>query len=136
MVCGMRTLAMMVRCAGSSVAGVAVEFGLMTWLVSVLHVFYLVGALVSGGLYFVVSFVLNRYWAFRARDGCPWRQLAKHGLVQSGGMLIGTSLLWLLVQGLGLPYQLAWALGGATCFVVWTFPMQRRFTYAVAPARV
>src|SRR5690348_9614768 len=102
----------MARCAGSSVAGVAVEFGVLTLLVEALHLYYLVGAVLAGLFYCTLSFLLNRYWAFRATHAPAWPQLARHGLVAGGGMLLGTPLLWLLVGRVGMPYQVAWATGG------------------------
>jgi putative flippase GtrA len=127
----MKTL---LRCAGSSIAAVAVEFGLLTLLVSVLHVFYMVGAAISALLYLLVSFLLNRRWAFRATDGARWPQLARHTFVAFGGMALSMPMLWLLVGGAKLPYQPAWLLGGTISFFCWTWPMQRFFTYRVAPA--
>jgi putative flippase GtrA len=122
----------LVRCAGSSVAAVTIEFVLLLVLVSRLHIFYLAAALLAGLCGFAVSFVLNRAWAFEARSGCPKRQLCKHGLVVGGGLALGTALMWLLVTQLHLPYQVGWLGGGAIVFMGWTYPMQRFFTYAPA----
>jgi putative flippase GtrA len=124
----------LVRCAGSSVAGVTIEFGLLTLLVSGLHVFYLLGALISSLVYLGISFLLNRHWAFRANRGALAPQLLRHGLVSGTSMALGIPMLWLLVNKIGLPYQLAWSLGGLFSFLAWTFPMQRWFTYRPAPA--
>jgi putative flippase GtrA len=123
-----------VRCAGSSLAGVTLEFGLLSLLVTVLHVAYVPAAVVAGLVGFVISFVLNRGWAFQARHGSPTRQLLRHAVVVGGGVALGTSLMWLQVALVGLPYQLGWAVGGSIVFVAWTFPMQRWFTYAPALA--
>jgi putative flippase GtrA len=126
----------MLRCASSSIAGVAIEFGILTLLVSVLHLFYLLGAVLAGGIYCGVSFLLNRHWAFRAAGSPAWPQFARHAIVAAGGAVLGLPLLWLLVQRLGLPYQLAWAVGGALSFLLWTFPMQRFFTYRLGESTV
>jgi putative flippase GtrA len=127
---------MLVRCAGASIAGVVLEFGLMSLLVSLLHFGYLAAALLAGAAGFVVSFVLNRTWAFAARHGSAVRQLARHTVVVGGGIGLGTLLLWLQVAHLRLPYQVGWLLAGSVVFFVWTFPMQRWFTYGptLAPA--
>lgn len=126
----------LVRCAGSSVAAVTLEFFLLLLLVSRLHMFYIAAALLAGACGFVVSFLLNRTWAFEARAGCPKRQLVKHGVVVGGGLALGTALMWLLVTGLHLPYPVGWLGGGAIVFLCWTFPMQRFFTYAPATVNV
>jgi putative flippase GtrA len=128
-----RGLATLLRCAASSFAGVAVEFTLLTILVSVLHVFYLLGAVAAGAVYFVINFLLNRRWTFRATAGSALPQFLRHAAVTAGGMGLGTAMLWLFVQGLGLPYQVGWAIAGTIAFFSWTYPMHRFFTYA-APA--
>jgi putative flippase GtrA len=122
----------LVRCAGSSVAAVTIEFFLLLLLVSRLHVFYVAAAVMAGLTGLVVSFVINRRWAFEGRRGCPKRQLCKHGVVVGGGVALGTGLMWLLVTLLHFPYQVGWLGGGALVFMGWTYPMQRFFTYAPA----
>jgi putative flippase GtrA len=122
----------LVRCAGSSVAAVTLELGLLLVLVSVLHLFYLAAAVLAGLCGFVVSFLINRVWAFEGRRGCPKRQLCKHAIVVGGGIALGTLLMWLLVSRLHLRYEVGWLGGGALVFVGWTYPMQRFFTYAPA----
>jgi len=122
------------RCAGSSLAAVAVEFVLLTVLVSLLHVFYLAGALVAGAVGLLLAFLLNRSWAFSGGRGRPWRQLFKHTLVVTGGIGLGMLLLWIAVHQLSLPYQLGWLASGSIVFFVWTFPMQRFFAFRAAPA--
>jgi putative flippase GtrA len=125
----------MVRCAGSSLAAVAVEFGLLTLLVSLFHVFYLAGALIAGAVGLLLAFLLNRAWAFTdGRGRRPWLQLVKHSVVVCGGIGLGTMLLWVAVRHLSLPYQVAWLASGSIVFFTWTFPMQRFFTFRAAPA--
>lgn len=121
------------RCAGSSLATVAIEFAVLTLLVSVLHVYYLAGALIAGAGGICVSFVLNRRWAFRARHARAPRQLCKHALVVVAGIGLGMALTALFVSAVGLPYQVGWLGGGAVVFLAWTFPMQRFFTYRSPP---
>ncbi len=124
----------LVRCAGSSLAAVTVEFALLTALVSLFHVFYLAGALVAGVAGLLLAFLLNRRWAFADGRAGAWRQLAKHVLVVVGGIGLGTALLWIAVSRLSLPYQLGWVASGLVVFFAWTFPMQRFFTFRVAPS--
>lgn len=112
------------------------EFFLLTLLVSALHLHYIAAALFAGIAGFVVSFALNRFWAFDGRHGCPRRQLLRHGVVVGGGIALGTAVMWIAVSTLGLPYQVGWLGGGALVFLSWTYPMQRWFTYAPAIARI
>ena len=124
----------LVRCAGSSLAAVAVEFGLLTALVSLFHVFYVAGALVASVAGLLLAFLLNRRWAFTDARGRAWGQLAKHVFVVLAGIGLGTTLLWLAVSRIGVPYQLGWLASGTVVFFAWTFPMQRFFTFRAAPA--
>jgi putative flippase GtrA len=127
----MKTL---LRCAASSLAGVTLEFGLLSLLVTVLHLSYVAGTLLAGLAGFFVSFLLNRTWAFHARRGSASRQILKQVAVAAGGLGLGTLLMWLQVAHLGLPYQVGWLVGGSVVFFAWTFPMQRWFTFATAPS--
>ena len=124
----------LVRCAGSSLAAVAVEFGLLTAFVSLFHIFYLAGALLAGVAGLLLAFLLNRRWAFADGRDRALPQLAKHVLVVAGGIGLGTALLWLAVSRLELPYQLGWLASGTIVFFAWTFPMQRFFTFRPATA--
>ncbi len=123
------TFASLIRCAGSSLAAVVLEFGLLSLLVSVLHVFYLAGAALAGALHFGVNFLLNRHWVFRAAHRRAWPQLVRHGLVAGGGSLSCLTLLWAFVHGVHLPYQLGWAIAGTLAFLVWTYPLHQGYTY-------
>jgi putative flippase GtrA len=125
----MEPMKTLLRCAGSSLATVTVEFGLLSLLVR-LEVPYVAAGILAGVIGFFISFVLNRSWAFSAGDGAPVRQMVRHGVVVAGGIGIGNFLMWLQVAFLGLPYQLGWIVGGSLVFLMWTFPMQRWFTYA------
>ena len=107
----------MVRCAGSSLAAVAVEFGLLSLLVSLFHVFYLAGALIAGAVSLVIAFVLNRRWAFAdGRDDAASDRFVKHVVVVGGGIALATVLLWLGVSRLSLPYQVGWIASGTIVF--------------------
>src|SRR5262249_54987480 len=88
---------------------------------------------IAGAGYLIASFVLNRRWAFRAHRGRAVMQLARHGLVSGGGIVLCVPLLWVLVPGLRLPYQIAWAAAGGTAFCSCTFPMHRWFTSRAGP---
>jgi putative flippase GtrA len=120
-----RTLA---RAAGSSLAAVAVEVGLLTVLVTFLHVAYLIGSVIAGVVYLVVNFVLNRRWAFRNRAPVG-PQLLRHGVVSGGGTMLGLPLLRVFVDGAHMPLAIAWTISAAIAFLAWTFPMHRLFTY-------
>jgi putative flippase GtrA len=129
-----RVLKTLFRCAGSSLGAVALEFALLTTLVSVFRVFYLVAALVSGAAGLLLAFLLNRRWVFTDGGDRALRQLGKHVVVVACGIAMGTALLWLGVTRFSLPYQLGWVVSGTIVFFAWTFPMQRFFAFRAAPS--
>ena len=108
--------ATLIRCAGSSLCAVAIEYALLNLLVSALHVYYLAGAALASCVYFVLNFLINRRWAFRAGGAPALPQLVRHSVVVVGGMVLGLGLLRLLVGEVGLSLQLGWPAAGAVCF--------------------
>src|SRR5262249_60826857 len=122
----------MVRRAGASIAAVSVEFALLSLLVSVFHVFYLVGAAIASGAFLIVNFLLNRRWAFRALHGRVWKQLLRQAVVVAGGSAIAIPLLWLFVGHIHMPYQVGWPAAGVVCLFSLTVPMDRFLTYSAA----
>jgi putative flippase GtrA len=98
-----------VAAALSSLAAVAVEFALLTLLVSVLHLHYLASAALVTVAYVAINFTLNRRWAFRAGHAPAAGQLARHVGVTAVGLGNALMLMRLSVGDIGLPYQLGWA---------------------------
>lgn len=121
--------ASLVRCAASSLAAVALEFILLTFFVSVLRMHYLVAAIASTAVYLLVTFLLNRRWAFSASGAPAGRQLARHLGVSGVGLGLALVQMRFFIHTVGLPYQLGWAAAGCVNFGAWTWPMSRFFTY-------
>lgn len=126
----------LVRCAATSLAAVAVEFVLLTFFVSVLHMHYLTAAIVSTAVYLLVTFILNRRWAFAMRG--PRReaalQLARHLGVAGIGLGLALVQMRFFIHTIGMPYQLGWAAAGCVNFGAWTWPMSRFFTFRAGRA--
>lgn len=121
-----------VRCAASSLAAVAIEFVLLTFFVSVLHMHYLVAAIASTGVYLAVNFLLNRRWAFSGHGGPAFKQFARHLGVAGVGLGLALVMMRFFIHTIGMPYQLGWAAAGCVNFGTWTWPMNRFFTFRAA----
>jgi putative flippase GtrA len=127
----------LLRSAGSSLAGWALEMTLLTLFVDVGHLHYLVGAGLAASGFITVSWILSRRWAFQVRTR-PATQIARHTAVVASSYGLSLPLLWLLKGRLGVQLQIAWMIAGTSVFFLWTFPLHRLFTYrvpAVLPAR-
>jgi putative flippase GtrA len=77
----------------------------------------------------LVSFVVNKYVAFR--DPSPVRagQLLAFGLVAGATALIMALSMQLVAVDLGVPYLLAKAMCAAAVFVLWSYPAQKRLVF-------
>jgi putative flippase GtrA len=74
----------------------------------------------------LVSFLVNKYVAFRDRSPVCARQLFAFGLVAAATALIMALAMQLVAVDLGVPYLLAKAMCAAAVFIVWSYPAQKR----------
>jgi putative flippase GtrA len=87
---------------------VTTYYALFYGLTEYAHVWYIASAMVAFGGYYVVSFTLQKYWAFRNRSKERIRQqLAQFSLMAVGNWILNTSLLYVLVEYFGMWYLLA-----------------------------
>lgn len=115
------------------VAGTAVDLAVLAALVqrgAAIAPSALLGALAGAG----VSFVMNKYLAFR--DGSPvsLRQVTAFGLVAVAGALMLAVAMQLVAVVMGVPYLLAKAGCAAAVFVLWSYPAQRRLVFRPSPS--
>jgi putative flippase GtrA len=77
-------------------------------LTSLLHVWYLVSAIIAFIVAFVVSFLLSKFWTFTDNSTAKWKSQALMYLVITGANLgINTLLMYLAVDLLGVHYMVA-----------------------------
>ncbi len=77
---------------------------LLTEVVQLWYIFSAVTGLVSGG---IVSFFLERNWAFRKRHGNIYNQTLKYFIVWISSIFLNTTALFLLVEYVHLHYILS-----------------------------
>ena len=84
---------------------------------------------VAGG---VLSFTVNRGWAFRAtgRHGPQFARFLVVWLTSAGLNVAGVVFLLALF---GSRFGLAWAVARTVVFVAWNFPLLRWFVFPAAP---
>jgi putative flippase GtrA len=113
----------------------AAEYAVYVLLVAQGGVYYVAASLIAGGFGILFNFALNKLIVFRANGGSARGQLARHRGVTCAGIAGGAALLYLIVDVLGVPYWIGWALQNLFVFVVWTVPANRRFVFPVATPR-
>jgi putative flippase GtrA len=123
-----------VRFAMLGAVGTAAHYAVLVAFVRLLRGDPLVGSVAGCLTGMLVNYFLARRYAFRSR--VPHRRaLWRFALIAGVGLLLNTSLMWLLVRAAGLHYLVAQVLATGTV-VVWNFVPNRLWTFAVAgPAR-
>lgn len=108
---------------------VAVNVSVLYSLTEFLHIYYLVSAVLSFCVAFLVSFFLQKFFTFRdASTSRVATQMAHYLLLQLAYICVNAVLLYVLVEFLGLWYILA-ELIIALCLAVATFIISRRFIF-------
>ena len=120
----------------SGVIATGVDVGALVVMVSVLHVAIPVAAFFAASLGAVAGFVMSKFIAFRDRTPVTLTQLARFGLVAGGAAVLMALLMKLVAVDLHVPYLTAKLVCGATIFVAWTYPAQRRLVFARREATV
>ena len=96
------------------------------------HVFYLYSSLASWLVAFCVSFLMQQRWTFRREGPRAHRQLVLYGALFLANMGINEILLYLLVDRLDVPRQLA-QLGLLVMISTWNFFIMRYVIFRAAP---
>ncbi|MEO8703059.1 MAG: GtrA family protein [Kofleriaceae bacterium] len=111
------------------VVGTAADVAMLVLLVQVVGMAIPVAAFVAATVGAVVCYLMGKYVAFR--DGTPvtLAQLARFGIVAVGSALLMALLMKLIAVDLHVPYLIAKLLCGATIFIAWTYPAQRRLVF-------
>ena len=81
-----------------------IDYGLYILLTRVFDVYYLIATVLSWLVAVMFSFIMNKYWTFRAnnhRDAT--KQSARFLAVNIVGLLFSTALLFIFVSRLGIP---------------------------------
>ena len=109
--------------------GLAVNQGMLYLLRDVLDLRLLVASPLAIVISMLVTFALNEIWTWHDRgSGRILTRAVLYHLVNSGGLLINTGVLWLLVEHGAVHYLLANLVGAATA-AVWNFAVNNAVTW-------
>lgn len=99
-------------------------FNLLTLFAGFWHVTSHAASMAAG---FILSFLLNKYWSFRARYNFA-RQFLLTGLLFTINLFISSLVIYLLVEKLGIMEQLS-KLGVMGMIVAWNFLLFKKVIY-------
>ena len=107
----------------------ALDFGVMTGLVELLHVHYVIAVFcgtVAGAL---SNFFINRHWSFEVGHIAGHWQLARFVPVQAGSSGLHTLGVWLLTSKSGLSYYYSKAIIALIVYLLWNYPLNKFFVF-------
>ena len=95
----------------------------------IFHVWYLSSAVFAFTLAFIVSFIMQKFWAFRdARKEGMHGQLLTYLFVLIANMTINTYFIYFLVEHGNQHYLIAQIISGAV-IALWSFFIYRKFIF-------
>jgi putative flippase GtrA len=84
------------------------------------------GALFGG----ISNFTVNRYWVFQSRERSILRQGGEYAIGSLLTYAVLRTLLWVLIEKLGVDERLAWLPAKAVTWAVFSYPFQRRVVFS------
>jgi putative flippase GtrA len=117
------------RNALTSVFTTALDFGVMTGLVEIFHVYYVIAVFCGTIAGAASNFFINRHWSFQATHTGPRWQLARFLPVQAGSSALSTAGVWVLTEHTHLVYVYSKIIVATLVYIVWNYPMNRWFVF-------
>ncbi len=117
------------KAQASSLTASAVDYGVMVVLKEWVGLGYVRASIlgtVSGG---IVNFLMNRRWAFSARDKKMQSQIVKYVLVWFGNLYLVTQGMYLLTHYGGISYWVSKIVVSLIVGFFYNYTLQKRFVF-------
>jgi putative flippase GtrA len=114
----------------TSLLTTALDFGTLVGLTELAHVNYVVATWIGTVVGSLANFLINKLWAFDAREIPAGPALARFVVVQAGASALHTLGVWALTHFAHVPYPASKLAIAGTVYLVWNFPLNRRFVFA------
>jgi len=124
-----RSLNVFLRSLVTSLFTTALDFGTLVGLTELAHVNYVLATWLGTVVGSLSNFTINKVWAFSAREQPTGPAMMKFVLVQAGASGLHTLGVWLLTRFGRLPYPASKAIVAAAVYLVWNYPLNRRFVF-------
>jgi putative flippase GtrA len=113
----------------ASVVSTAVDFGVMTLAVELLHRPAVVATLAGASSGALTNFQLGRHWTFGAGDDHVAPQALRYALVSAASAALNALGEYAVHDRLGVQYFAARAVVAVAVSLLWNFPLQRHFVF-------
>jgi putative flippase GtrA len=118
-----------VRSNVTSLFTTALDFATLAALKSGLGVNYVLATWMGTVVGSVSNFLINKHWAFQAKDTPPQRELGRFLLVQAGASMLHTAGVWLLTRYAGFHYLESKLIAALVVYLAWNYPLNRSFVF-------
>jgi len=123
------SLATFVRSNATSLLTTVIDFGVLAGLASGLHVNYVVATWIGTVAGSLSNFLINKHWAFGARQSPYGGQFGRFVLVQLGSSVLNTGGVWALTRFVGLHYLESKLIAATVVYLGWNYPMNLYFVF-------
>lgn len=113
----------------TSIFTTALDFGVLTGMVELLHVHYVLAVFCGTVVGATSNFIINRRWSFEATHSVPHWQLVRFLPVQVGSSGLQTLGVWLLTEHSRLSYFGSKIVISIAVYLCWNYPMNRWFVF-------
>jgi putative flippase GtrA len=120
----------------TSLLTTALDFGTLVGLTELARVNYVLATWIGTVVGSLANFTINKAWAFSARDAPAVPALGRFVVVQAGASGLHTAGVWALTRFGRLPYPVSKAAVAAVVYLVWNYPLNRRFVFHSAAGKI
>ena len=122
-------LVSLTRSQFSSVAATVLDFGVLVFLVEVLHIWYVAATAVGAFSGAILNFTMGRTWSFVATHEKISNQAIRYTLVSGMSLALNTAGVFLITDKLGVSYGLSKAITAGIVGIFFNFPLHRGFVF-------
>ncbi len=113
----------------AAVAATLADFGVLVVLTELAGLYYVWSTAIAAMTGAAISFLLGRFWAFRAPEGDWFLQAAKYALVSVGSLILNSAGVFIFTEYAYLPYALSKAVTALFVGLTYNFLLHRYFVF-------
>ncbi len=117
----------------AAIINFSVYYSFTEWL----GTWYITSAVFAFLISAIFNFTANKFWTFenKERGRQIINQLIRYGIVMVSGLIINTSIIYVLTDWVGLDYRLSWVFAtGIVTF--WNFILNRLWTFKTTKSQI
>ena len=114
----------------SAALATAIDFLVTIILVEFFNVWYVSGVAIGALCGAISNFLLGRHWSYGASNRNWQHQLTRYSLVSGGSLILNTTGVYLLTDGLEIQYLVSKILIAILITISFNYPLHRYFVFS------